>query len=96
MNLKSVLKFKSVFKNECINIFSNKMSENEFINKVTKSLFNDKFRLMYNLFGYPNLVKVEDKEKTIYIDKKNNNILLMKSFQLNNPNIKVSITPTNL
>jgi hypothetical protein len=51
--------------------------------------------MIYNLFGYSNLMKIEDTEKTVYIDKLNNNVLLTKSFQVDNPNIKVSITPPN-
>lgn len=69
------------------------MNENDIVKKVSNSFFKDKFKLIYNLFGYSNLIKVEDTEKTIYIDKYNNNILLTKSFQIDNPNIKVSITP---
>ena len=69
------------------------MNENDIVKRVSNSFFKDKFKLIYNLFGYSNLVKVEDTEKTIYIDKHNNNILLTKSFQIDNPNIKVSITP---
>lgn len=69
------------------------MNENDIVKKVSNSFFKDKFKLIYNLFGYSNLIKVEDTEKTIYIDKHNNNILLTKSFQIDNPNIKVSITP---
>lgn len=72
------------------------MNENDFVKIVSNSFFKDKFKLIYNLFGYSNLIKVEDTEKTIYIDKHNNNILLTKSFQIDNPNIKVSITPPNL
>lgn len=72
------------------------MSDNDIVNKVSNSLFfKDKFKLIYNLFGCSNLMKIEDTEKTVYIDKLNNNVLLTKSFQVDNPNIKVSITPSN-
>ena len=72
------------------------MNDNDIVNKVSNSLFfKDKFRMIYNLFGYSNLMKIEDTEKTVYIDKLNNNVLLTKSFQVDNPNMKVSITPPN-
>ena len=66
------------------------MSDNDIVKKVSNSLFfKDKFIMIYNLFGYSNLMKIEDTEKTVYIDKLNNNVLLTKSFQIDNPNIKV-------
>lgn len=72
------------------------MNDNDIVKKVSNSLFfKDKFEMFYNLFGCSNLMKIEDTEKTIYIDQHSNNVLLTKSFQLNNPNIKVSITPPN-
>ena len=72
------------------------MIEDDLIGKISSSLFNGRFFKIYNPFGYSNIMKAENTETTVYIDKNEGNVVFTKTLRKDSPNAKVSIATTNL